>query len=49
LKLIWLQHIQNEDRVTKQPLEYKPLGQGNLRRSKKRRDHWHPEDLGEVG
>ena len=40
----WLQHIQRMDtnRIPKQPLQYKPKGQRNIRRPRKRwRDQFH--------
>jgi len=45
----WLQHIQRMDtnRIPKQALQYKPKGQRNTRRPKKRwRDQFHLEDQG---
>jgi hypothetical protein len=45
----WLQHVQRTDtsRVAKQALQYRPKGQRNMGRPKKRwRDQLHLEDQG---
>jgi len=45
----WLQHVQRMDanKIPKQPLQYKPKGQRNIGRPRKRgRDPFHFEDQG---